>query len=126
MLPWVALGVGTAASLAANVAVGGHDMIGRALAGWPAVALLVSIKLLLSMFDHGGYDRLAVRDNQRPSVPGAAVPGTVRGTGPDDQVSAGTVPAQRTRVDLCRVTPWPSGCVTTTGTPSPTFAHRSY
>jgi uncharacterized protein DUF2637 len=30
MLPWVALGVGTAASLAANVAVGGHDLIGRA------------------------------------------------------------------------------------------------
>jgi hypothetical protein len=37
--------VGTAASLAANVAVGGHDVAGRALAGWPAVSLLVSVKL---------------------------------------------------------------------------------
>ncbi len=96
VLPWVALGVGTAASLAANVAVGGHDLIGRALAGWPAVALLVSIKLLFSMFDHGDDDRLIVRDDQRPSAPGAAVPGTVPGTGPDDQASAGTVPAERT------------------------------
>jgi hypothetical protein len=43
LLPWVALLVGTAASLAANVAVGGHDPVGRALAGWPAISLLVSI-----------------------------------------------------------------------------------
>ena len=35
-LPWTALLVGTAASLAANVAVGGHDPVGRLLAGWPA------------------------------------------------------------------------------------------
>jgi hypothetical protein len=44
VLPWAALVVGTAASLAANVAVGGHDLVGRALAGWPAISLLVSIK----------------------------------------------------------------------------------
>src|SRR5689334_14068023 len=32
--------VRTLASLAANVAVGGHDLIGRALAGWPALSML--------------------------------------------------------------------------------------
>src|SRR5262249_30650662 len=48
-LPWVALLVGTLASLAANVAVGGHDPVGRVLAGWPAASLLISVKLLFSM-----------------------------------------------------------------------------
>jgi hypothetical protein len=64
----VALLVGTAASLAANVAVGGHDPVGRALAGWPAISLLVSIKLLFSMFDHDKDDQRTVPD--RTDVPG--------------------------------------------------------
>ena len=51
-LPWAALIVGTGASFAANVAVGGTDLIGRAISGWPAFALLVTIKLLFSLFDH--------------------------------------------------------------------------
>jgi len=38
----------------------------------------------VSMFDHADDDRPAVRDDQRSSVPGAAVPRTVPGTGPDD------------------------------------------
>jgi hypothetical protein len=89
-----ALGVGTAASIAANVAVGGHDVIGRALAGWPAVALLVSIKLLfpcsiMPMM----IGRLSGTISGRPSPvrpsPGRS-PGLARTT------SAGTVPAERT------------------------------
>jgi hypothetical protein len=68
MPPWTALLVGMAASLAANVAVGGHDPIGRALAGWPAISPLVSIKLLFSMFEQHHEDQQAVRDDQ-PTVP---------------------------------------------------------
>ncbi len=90
VLPWAALLVGTAASLAANVAVGGHDVVGRALAGWPAISLLVSIKLLFSMFDHGGEDRQIVRDDQRTVPDGTAVPGSVRGTVPADPAPSGT------------------------------------
>jgi hypothetical protein len=78
-VPWVALIVGTGASLAANVAVGGADPIGKALAGWPALSMLVSIKLLFSMLDpeHSGYDRRTVPDDQRtasavPDVPETA------------------------------------------------------
>jgi ABC-type Fe3+-siderophore transport system permease subunit len=56
-VPWVALIVGTAASLAANVAVGGADPIGKALAGWPALSMLVSVKLLFAMFDHESVDQ---------------------------------------------------------------------
>jgi hypothetical protein len=96
ILPWVALGVGTAASLAANVAVGGNDLIGRALAGWPAVALLVSIKLLFSMFDHGAEDQRPVRDDHRTVPDGPPVRGTVPGTALASGVPSGTVPAAGT------------------------------
>jgi hypothetical protein len=90
VLPWAALLVGTAASLAANVAVGGHDLVGRALAGWPAISLLVSIKLLFSMFDHGNEDRQIIRDDQRTVPDGTAVPRTVPGTVPADPAPSGT------------------------------------
>jgi hypothetical protein len=50
-LPWAALAAGTAASVAANVAVGASDPVGRLVAGWPAVALLVAIKLLAGLLD---------------------------------------------------------------------------
>jgi hypothetical protein len=53
---------------AANVAVGGHDPVDRALAGWPAISLLVSIKLLFSMFDHDKEDRPVVQDDQRTNL----------------------------------------------------------
>ncbi|GAA4691011.1 DUF2637 domain-containing protein [Phytohabitans rumicis] len=96
-IPWVALVVGTAASLAANVAVGGADPIGKALAGWPAVSMLVSIKLLFAMIDHARVDqRTTVRDDQRTSAPVPDVPGTVRQTGRDEPARSGTVPAGRT------------------------------
>jgi hypothetical protein len=96
-IPWVALIVGTAASLAANVAVGGADPIGKALAGWPAVSMLVSIKLLFSMIDHTNVDqRTTVRDGQRTSPTVPDVPGTVRQAGRDDASPSGTVPVERT------------------------------
>ena len=103
VLPWAALLVGTAASLAANVAVGGHDPVGRALAGWPAISLLVSIKLLFSMFDHAKEDQRTGRDDQRTVPDGPPVPGTDRRT----------VPAQagpsRTTTGPGTITPGPAG-----------------
>jgi uncharacterized protein DUF2637 len=89
-LPWVALLVGTAASLAANVAVGGPDPVGRALAGWPAISLLASIKLLFSMFDHDKDDHRTTRDDQRTVPDRPSVPGTVPGTVPADTRPSGT------------------------------------
>lgn len=58
-LPWTALAAGTAASVAANVAVGGVDGIGRIVAGWPAFALLLSIKLMSGLLE----SRQPVRDS---------------------------------------------------------------
>ncbi len=63
-LPWAALVAGTAASVAANVAVGASDPVGRLVAGWPAVALLVAIKLLAGLLD-AGSERFAVNDGQQ-------------------------------------------------------------
>jgi hypothetical protein len=56
-LSWAALLVGTAASLALNVAGGGQDTVGRTLVGWPVVSPLVSMKLLFSVFDHDKDDQ---------------------------------------------------------------------
>src|SRR5258708_8495895 len=48
-LPWTALIIGTAGSLAANVATAGPGAISRIIAGWPALALLIAVKLLSGM-----------------------------------------------------------------------------
>ena len=59
-LPWAALAAGTTASLVANVAAAGADLIGRVVAGWPAFALLVAVKLLSAILEHR-------RDVDRPA-----------------------------------------------------------
>lgn len=92
-LPWAALFVGAAARLTANILVGGSDIIGKAIAGWPALSMLVAVKLFFSMFDH--HDARTGRDDQRPSADRPSVPGTTLGTDPDGKGSSGTVPADR-------------------------------
>ncbi len=58
-LPWTALAIGTAASLAANVSTAGPATISRVIAGWPALALLIAVKLLSGMLEHREGDRPA-------------------------------------------------------------------
>ncbi|NJC70032.1 DUF2637 domain-containing protein [Planosporangium thailandense] len=90
-LPWAALAAGTAASVAANVAVGGSDPVGRLVAGRPAVALLVSIKLLSGLLDAapaGTAMNGTPPDGTAgpgPSGPANPVPGAGTGSGPDRQ-----------------------------------------
>ena len=80
-LPWAALVAGTAGSVAANVAVGASDPLGRLVAGWPAVALLVAIKLLAGLLD-ARSEHVARTDVQ----PGPAGPAH-RSPGPDRPVA---------------------------------------
>jgi Protein of unknown function (DUF2637) len=47
ILPWVLLAVGSAASLAANVAVAEPTMTGRVIAAWPSFSLIVAYELLM-------------------------------------------------------------------------------
>src|SRR5579863_183110 len=46
-LPWALLVVGSAASLAANVAVADPAVTGRVIAAWPSFALIASYELLM-------------------------------------------------------------------------------
>jgi hypothetical protein len=68
-LPWAALVAGTAASVAANVAVGASDPVGRLVAGWPAVALLVAIKLLAGLLDARTEHVVPTESQQDPAGP---------------------------------------------------------
>jgi len=51
-LPWATLTIGTAVSLAANIATADHGTMSRIIAGWPAVALLIAVKLLSGILEH--------------------------------------------------------------------------
>lgn len=106
-LPWAALTSGTAASLAANIATAGHGTISRIIAGWPAVALLIAVKLLSGIFEHRTSTTEAAssaRSDPRaaPVLPagtcGAAPHRLNRATpaarrpSPDSQATGGTAP----------------------------------
>jgi hypothetical protein len=76
-LPWTALAVGTVGSLAANIATANPDPISRIIAGWPAVALLIAIKLLSGILhQHAATAGLADSfcDAQQPSSDDSRVP----------------------------------------------------
>lgn len=96
-LPWAALVLGTAGSLAANIATARPDMLSRIIAGWPALALLMCVKLLA-----GILERPATGDH--PALPAPALISTdpdaaIRQTAGSRRPStapaaAGQVPAQ--------------------------------
>jgi hypothetical protein len=47
LLPWTLLVIGSAASVAANVAVTEPSVVGRLIAAWPSCALIGSYELLI-------------------------------------------------------------------------------
>jgi hypothetical protein len=53
-IPWAALLLGLGASLAANVAAADPTVVGRLVAAWPPVALLLSYELLLQQHNGTG------------------------------------------------------------------------
>jgi hypothetical protein len=113
-LPRAALATGTAASLAANVATAGTGTISRVIAGWPAIALLIAVKLLSGILEHrpgpvpvparpsAGPHQNSPADLARPLVPvpsaaGALGPRAPRRTSPPARPAStgtdGNVPA---------------------------------
>ncbi len=64
LLPWSLLIIGSAASLAANVAVAEPSVVGRLIAGWPSCALIGSYELLMRQ----------IRHTMRKITPGSTVP----------------------------------------------------
>ena len=67
LLPWVLLAVGSAASLAANVAVAEPTVYGRLIAAWPSFALIGAYELLMRQIRHA-----AAGTRTEGSVPGMA------------------------------------------------------
>ncbi|MFI8552881.1 hypothetical protein [Spirillospora sp. NPDC077959] len=59
LLPWTLLVLGSAASLAANVAVAEPSVVGRLIAAWPSCALIGAYELLMRQVRHGSQPRLA-------------------------------------------------------------------
>jgi Protein of unknown function (DUF2637) len=53
VLPWAALLLGLGASLAANVAAADPTVVGRLVAAWPPVGLLLSYELFLQQTNNG-------------------------------------------------------------------------
>jgi hypothetical protein len=76
-LPWTALAAGTAGSLAANIATATPDPVSRVIAGWPALALLLAVKLLAGILE-------------RPRVPDAVGAATRQANLASDRASAVT------------------------------------
>jgi Protein of unknown function (DUF2637) len=70
VLPWVALLLGLGASLAANVAAADPTVVGRLVAAWPPVGLLLSYELLLQQNTNGAWGGPGVRTVR----PGAVQP----------------------------------------------------
>lgn len=78
-LPWAGLGLGVAASLAANVAAASPTALGRVVAAWPPLAFAVSFELLVMVLRDSAA-RPAVRPpvgrpGPYPSRPDADRPG---------------------------------------------------
>src|ERR1700689_3173791 len=86
-LPWAALAIGTAGSLAANVATAGPGMISRVIAGWPAVALLIAVKLLSGILEHRAAEPVSPRAGE-PAGPPIPLAVSSRPPGPADASSS--------------------------------------
>jgi hypothetical protein len=75
-LPWALLIVGSAASLAANVAAAEPTLTGRVIAAWPSFSLIAACELLMRQVRRAAetapYGRASAR-SPRPSASAAAV-----------------------------------------------------
>ena len=75
-LPWAALTIGTTASLAANIATADHGTISRVIAGWPAVALLIAVRLLAGILERRTAAQVLAEEAEPDSgVPARKLPG---------------------------------------------------
>jgi hypothetical protein len=105
-LPWAALAVGTAASLAANIATAEPGTVSRMIAGWPAFALLIAVKLLSGILEHcRSADAASLPDGRERdgrSRPAAAVRSS-RSPGPDERPSVRPQPRAEPRPDADRI-----------------------
>jgi len=88
-LPWASLAAGTVGSLAANIATAHPDPVSRVIAGWPALALLLAVKLLAGILERprvpdsagAAAGPASDRVSSVTSIPGPAGPGESHASG---------------------------------------------
>ncbi|GAB3889859.1 hypothetical protein GCM10029964_060330 [Kibdelosporangium lantanae] len=68
MLAWTSIILGIAASLAANIAAAEPTLIGRAVAAWPPIALLLAYELLMDQI-HVAARHAGSQDSAPPAQP---------------------------------------------------------
>ena len=71
-LPWTLLVIGSAASLAANVAVAEPSAVGRLIAAWPSCALIGSYELLMRQVRNAATGKAPLGLQELPQMNGAA------------------------------------------------------
>lgn len=82
---WFFLGLGFVASLFANIAVAQDDPVARAIAAWPAIALIGAIKMLSGLLEHAAAapqlepdldpaEHVDTGEPQAPTVPTVQLP----------------------------------------------------
>ena len=69
MLPWALLVAGSAASLAANVAVAQPTATGRVIAAWPSFALIAAYELLMRQVRRSAQPRQAAAEKPVADLP---------------------------------------------------------
>jgi hypothetical protein len=99
-LAWISLTLGIAASLAANIAAAEPTLIGRAVAAWPPIALLLAYELLMSQIQVASKNPVAQGIAHPAVVPSVAVPQYAQSTAHDRAaVPPNTAPAAMPRQD---------------------------
>lgn len=71
VLPWALLVLGSAASLAANVAVAEPSAVGRVIAAWPSAALIGSYELLMRQVRQASTRNVSEQDSRSHESPAA-------------------------------------------------------
>ena len=68
-MPWALLVAGSAASLAANVAVAEPTMTGRVIAAWPSFSLIAAYELLMRQVRRAAEDDASRHAGQTRNQP---------------------------------------------------------
>jgi hypothetical protein len=98
ILPWALLVAGSAASLAANVAVAEPTATGRVIAAWPSFALIAAYELLMRQVRRSAAD--SGRSRPRKSEPQISLREAVGGTAPRPRQERSGPSRHRERPDI--------------------------
>jgi hypothetical protein len=117
-LAWISVTLGIAASLAANIAAAEPTLIGRAVAAWPPIALLLAYELLMDQI-HIATKHVDTQRFTHPPVPSPIPAITVPPHEPSAAHNFAAVPTTTAPATTTPLTaPGPDGTAPQAGTPN--------